>query len=185
MDARVEAKRAARSQVRARRRARASLPGRDEAAARLAAAACALVDQRSSGTGCRVTAYEARPTEPPTDVLVRVLRETGHQVLLPVTNVDRTLDWDLDGHRLPPEAIGTAALVLTPGLAVDRAGRRLGQGGGSYDAALAFVPAGVPVVTLLWDDELVDEPVPTEPHDRPVDAVITPDRGLVWLRPPR
>ena len=131
-----------------------------------------------------MAAYESRPTEPPTDVLVRVLRATGHKVLLPITNPDLTLDWDLDGRRLPPEAIGSAALVLTPGLAVDRSGRRLGQGGGSYDAALAYVPAGVPIVTLLWDDELVEGPVPTEPHDRAVDGVITPDRGLVWLGRP-
>jgi len=180
----VEAKRAARSQIRARRRERSAQPGREQAAARLAAAACALVDQLGAGSVCRVTAYESLPTEPPTEVVVRVLRETGHEVLLPITNADLSLDWDLDGCRLPPEAIGTAALILTPGLAVDRSGRRLGQGGGSYDAALALVPAGVPVVTLLWDDELVEEAVPTEPHDRSVNGVITPNRGLVWLNSP-
>ena len=168
-----------RSQVRARRRERAAQLGREQAAERIAAAACALVDGQRDGPVCRVAAYESRPTEPPTHVLVRVLRATGHEVLLPVTNPDLTLDWDLDGRRLPPEAIGTAVVVLTPGLAVDRSGRRLGQGGGSYDGALSFVRAGVPILTLLWDDELVDGPVPTEAHDRTVDGAITPDRGVV------
>jgi 5-formyltetrahydrofolate cyclo-ligase len=181
VDPTVEAKRAMRVRLRAARRERATLPGREQAAGRLAAAVCALVDQLCRGSVCRVAAYQAAPTEPPTDVLIRVLRGTGHEVLLPVTNLDRTLDWNLAGRRLPPEALRKAALVLTPGLAVDRTGLRLGQGGACYDVALAHARPGVPVVTLLWDDELVDEPLPAEPHDRTVGGVITPGRGLVWL----
>jgi 5-formyltetrahydrofolate cyclo-ligase len=181
VDPSVQAKRSMRVRLRTRRRERAELPGREQAAARLAAAVCSLVDDRCRTSVCRVAAYQATPTEPPTDVLIKVLRGSGHEVLLPITNPDRTLDWDLAGRRLPPDALRTAALVLTPGLAVDRSGLRLGQGGGCYDLALSHAGPGVPVVTLLWDDEFVDEPVPTEPHDRRVDAVITPGRGLVWL----
>ena len=68
-----------------------------------------------------------------------------------------------------------------PGLAVDRSGRRLGQGGGSYDRALVHVRPDVDIVTLLWDDELLDTDVPAEPHDRRVTAVLTPGRGLIRL----
>ncbi|CAM5240594.1 5-formyltetrahydrofolate cyclo-ligase OS=Streptomyces albaduncus OX=68172 GN=FHS32_003783 PE=3 SV=1 [Streptomyces griseoloalbus] len=66
--------------------------------------------------------------------------------------------------------------MLLPGLSVDARGMRLGRGGGSYDRVLARLerarvrPA---LVVLLYDGEVVER-VPREPHDRPVDAVVTP-----------
>ena len=66
-----------------------------------------------------------------------------------------------------------------PALAVSRSGMRLGRGGGSYDRALARAESAF-TVALLHDGELLDE-VPAEPHDRPVDAVITPADGLIEL----
>jgi 5-formyltetrahydrofolate cyclo-ligase len=62
---------------------------------------------------------------------------------------------------------------------VDRAGTRLGRGGGSYDRVLPRT-TGL-VVALLHDGEAVAE-LPAEPHDVPVDAVVLPARGLVRLR---
>jgi 5-formyltetrahydrofolate cyclo-ligase len=119
------------------------------------------------------------------------------RLLLPVLLPDLDLDWAVwsvgdplvaadrglrepAGSRLGPGALGTVALVLVPALAVDRRGRRLGRGGGSYDRALARVPSQALTVALLHDGELVDA-LPGEPHDRPVDAAITPAAGLVWL----
>ena len=68
---------------------------------------------------------------------------------------------------------------------MDRFGTRLGQGGGSYDRALARVAAGVPIAALLYDDEVLladgDPALPREPHDAAVSAVITPARGWVPL----
>jgi 5-formyltetrahydrofolate cyclo-ligase len=66
-----------------------------------------------------------------------------------------------------------------PALAVGRDGTRLGRGGGSYDRALARVPAATPVVALLYEDELL-ETVPAEPHDRRVSAAVLPS-GVVAL----
>lgn len=66
--------------------------------------------------------------------------------------------------------------MLLPGLAVDGAGMRLGRGGGSYDrvlARLAAAGAHPSLVVLLYEDEVVAR-VPAEPHDHPVDAVVTP-----------
>lgn len=178
----VEAKRAWRAAVRTARRGRAARPGREAADQRIAGAGLALVAAVTHGRGCRVGAYAARPTEPPTAALVEGLRRAGHHVLLPVTCPERTLEWDCDGVRLPPAALGSAAVVFTPGLAVDVAGRRLGQGGGYYDAALRHVPATVPVLTLLWDEELVEGPLPVQAHDRRVDGVLTPGGGVRWVR---
>ena len=80
------------------------------------------------------------------------------------------------GPRLGKGAIATADVVIVPALAVDPRGGRLGQGGGSYDRALARTRDGTLVVALLHDDELLAEAVPTAGHDRPVGAVVTPRR---------
>jgi len=147
------------------------------------------------------TAYRAMPTEPGTGPLIEALLERGDHVLLPRIS-GRALHWvavtDETSYARGPLGImeptgpswddGTAALLAAavlflPGLAVDSAGRRLGQGGGYYDTALATVPGhadGGPLrVAVLFDDEFVDE-VPHEPHDCLVDAVLTP-RRLVWI----
>ena len=73
-------------------------------------------------------------------------------------------------------------LVLVPGMAFDRAGRRLGRGGGYYDAFLtrcrehAKERGRPPPVTmaLAFDCQLM-EAVPVEPHDAPIDLLACPD----------
>ena len=56
-----------------------------------------------------------------------------------------------------------------PGLAFDRAGGRLGYGGGYYDRwAERF--ASVTTIGLGFDVQRVDQ-VPMQPHDRPLDDV--------------
>ena len=69
-----------------------------------------------------------------------------------------------------PEADDPAALVIMPGLAFDRAGNRMGYGGGFYDRFLAQHP-GHPTIALCYDFQLVDH-LETEAHDIPVDAVL-------------
>ena len=71
-------------------------------------------------------------------------------------------------------------MVLAPALAVDRAGNRLGRGGGSYDRALARVGPLSPVIALLYDGELLAGE-PAQPHDTPVRAAVRPGAGLTWL----
>ena len=145
-----------------------------------------------------VAAYYSLATEPDTHRLVFGLWKRGTYVILPRLRADGDLEWAsyegpdslVPGPRgvLEPsepsrgvDAISRAALVLVPALAVDRRGRRLGRGGGSYDRALARVGERVPVVALLYDGELIDE-VPAEPHDQPVSAVALPSQGIVNVR---
>jgi 5-formyltetrahydrofolate cyclo-ligase len=135
--------------------------------------------------GSRIAAYEPLRTEPGSVELLAELAAAGYHVLVPLTLADRDLDWatwtpadlaDPAGSRrtsLGVGAICAAALVLVPAFAVDRAGRRLGRGGGSYDRALSRLRPGTPVTALLYEDELVPE-VPVEAWDVPVSAVVTP-----------
>ena len=138
-----------------------------------------------------VAAYVSRGSEPSTLALLDHLSTRGVRVLLPVVRPDRDLDWALDdgsrrpgvvrgvlepdGPRLGVEAISAADVVLVPALAVDAGGRRLGQGGGSYDRALARARAGAAVVALLHPGELL-ESVPVAGHDRRVDVAVTSER---------
>jgi 5-formyltetrahydrofolate cyclo-ligase len=89
-------------------------------------------------------------------------------------------------HLLGLEGIGQADVVLIPALAIDTLGNRLGQGAGFYDRTLRMIDPTVMVFAVVYEGELLDaaiEPVPAEPHDRRVDAVITPLRCLRF--PPR
>lgn len=69
-----------------------------------------------------------------------------------------------------PIAQDPTALVLMPGLAFDRQGRRLGYGGGFYDKFLAAEP-NHPKITLCYDFQLLPA-LETDSHDIPVDLVI-------------
>lgn len=142
-----------------------------------------------------VAAYLSTGSEPPTWPLVELLGERGLDVLVPIVTGDR-LDWahyagesataanrlgirEPTGSRLGEQAVAGAGLVVVPGLAVDRAGHRLGRGGGYYDRALTHVTGHVPRAVVLYDDEVL-EAVPYAAHDQRVGVAVTPSRTL-WL----
>jgi len=83
---------------------------------------------------------------------------------------------------LPSEQLPEAELVFCPGLAANGLGDRLGRGGGWYDRALRHASQSAPVLVLLNDDEVL-ETIPTQPWDRRVDMIVTPDR-LTTCEPP-
>ncbi len=199
-DATHAAKRELRVALLARRR---SMPAsrRVAAAARVQAELVTLVRRIRPA---RMTGYVPVGSEPGGSDLPEVLRAAlppEAELLLPVLRDDLDLDWagytgaeslhaagrglrEPAGPRLGRSAVAGAELVIVPALAVDHRGRRLGRGGGSYDRALVRVSASALTVALLHDGELV-EAVPAQPHDRPVDAAITPADGLRTLaRPP-
>lgn len=69
-----------------------------------------------------------------------------------------------------PVADDKTALVLMPGLAFDREGRRIGYGGGFYDKFLAR-EGDHPTVALCYDFQVFDH-LETEEFDIPVDKVL-------------
>ena len=86
-------------------------------------------------------------------------------------------------------------LVVMGSVAVDRDGGRVGKGGGYSDLEYAILRElgnrELPVVTTVHPLQIVDR-VPMEPHDVPVDYIVTPDeiiethtphpkpRGIRW-----
>jgi len=190
----AQAKASLRDRVLARRRAQT--PEQRAAAGRhLRDAILELPEMQMAGT---VAAYFSVGTEPDSRGLIFALWKRGTYVLLPVLQPDGELDWaSYEGpdslgpgpHGLlePTEprrgvaAVTSADLVVVPALAVDRAGRRLGRGGGSYDRALARVGQSILTVALLYDGEVVDQ-VPVAGHDQPVRAAALPGEGICRLR---
>lgn len=67
-------------------------------------------------------------------------------------------------------------LVLVPGVGFDRAGRRLGRGGGYYDRLLVEMP-GAKKVGLAFSFQVVPE-VPVGAHDLPMDYVVTENETI-------
>ena len=61
-------------------------------------------------------------------------------------------------------------VIIVPGVAFDRKGRRLGRGKGFYDRLLETAKATK--IGIGYEFQLVDE-LPAEPHDVPMDMVIT------------
>ena len=137
-----------------------------------------------------VLAYASFGTEPQTDELLRKALDDGKVLVLPRVEGDvlglyevRDLSRDLSpgtwGIREPgPDRCrradaGGVGFALIPGVAFDRRARRLGYGGGYYDRLLAGgLPEGTPLVSGAFEVQIVDE-VPTDPHDAPVDVVVT------------
>ncbi|MFF5215486.1 5-formyltetrahydrofolate cyclo-ligase [Micromonospora sp. NPDC000442] len=191
-----DAKQDARVGLLARRRARTEAE-RAFAATSVQAELTSLVRRLRPG---RVAAYAPVGGEPGGPDLPTVLADAlpaGADLLLPVLRDDLDLDWaawdgpqamvaagrgirEPAGPRLGVAALATADLMVVPALAVDQRGVRLGRGGGSYDRALARVPATVLTVVPLYDGELLAA-LPAEPHDQPVRAVVTPAHGLLTL----
>lgn len=133
-----------------------------------------------------VALYASRPHEPGTREAITQLHAAGWHVVLPV--LARTPAWALFrgwermrlGYGNIPEPhphtafidLAEADVVVIACLAAAADGTRLGTGGGWYDRALPQRRPGVPVWALANSAELT-QTLPAEPHDVPVDRVVT------------
>ncbi|HEY8595526.1 MAG TPA: 5-formyltetrahydrofolate cyclo-ligase [Devosiaceae bacterium] len=118
--------------------------------------------------------------------LLTALMDAGQPVCLPVVlGIDRPLElrlW-LTTDPLYPAGFGTLAppdsaprvepdLVVMPLLGFDRAGTRLGYGGGYYDRTLARLKKRPLLVGYAFAAQQLGH-IPREPHDIPLDLVVT------------
>lgn len=79
------------------------------------------------------------------------------------------------GAPIDPSAID---VILTPAVAVDRTGRRVGYGGGFYDRFFPRTRADALRVAVVLGEQLVDEELPAGAFDLRVDAIVTPDEVI-------
>lgn len=188
----AEEKARLRREFRARRAAQ-SADERADADARRAVVLRRWIAARNPGY---IAAYVARSPEPDLGAVLDAFHAEGVRILLPMLgrradgSVRRAPDWAFYAgpgtlrpglwgigepatEALGIQALGLADVLLLPGLAADRAGTRLGMGGGWYDRALAYARPDAPRVIALGDDEIVTA-LPREPHDLGVDAAATP-----------
>ena len=131
-----------------------------------------------------VLAYHSLPGEVCTHTLVGRLAAMGKTVLLPSVQApgemvfkpyagDEALSKGAFGIYEPDSGIADCAaadVAIVPGVAFDKAGNRLGRGGGYYDRALAGLP--VYKIGVCFPFQLLDR-VPSEAHDVRMDEVVS------------
>ena len=152
----------------------------------ICARAAALVTDRCAA-GSIVAIYAAKGTEVATAALDAALRGTFELVYPRVIDGARALAFhpaqlgELVASRYglrepapasPEVAISDIAAFVVPGLAFDRSGHRVGWGKGHYDATFASARAATLKIGLAFACQVVDQ-VPREPHDIPLDVVVT------------
>lgn len=71
---------------------------------------------------------------------------------------------DIDSDRFPIVPAEVLDMIVVPLVAFDRAGARLGYGGGCYDRYLPMLSPACQIIGIAFDEQRVDH-VPTDAHD--------------------
>jgi len=169
-------------------RSRLTPAERDAAGTTVAERVAALPELAAAGA---VLGFASFGAELPTDPVMSWVLGSGRRLLVPFVDGPAlraadvaTLDDLAPGYRgirepveRTPVDAAVASVVLVPGVAFDSTGRRLGYGGGFYDAFLAGIDGLVPRIGLCFDLQIVDE-VPVGDHDERVHLVVTERREI-------
>ena len=133
-----------------------------------------------------ILCYWSLPDELPTHETVNNWLACGKNIYLPRVKGDDleivpylgadSLDDNNKFHIGEPvgEAVDPSCLelIIVPAVALDEKRNRLGRGKGYYDRLLSTTHC--PTIGVACGFQLVEE-VPVEPHDRPLDCVVTSD----------
>ena len=79
---------------------------------------------------------------------------------------------DIDSDRCPIVPAEALDMVVVPLVAFDRAGARLGYGGGCYDRYLPTLSPACQIIGIAFDEQRVDH-IPTDAHDLPLPHIIS------------
>lgn len=167
---------------------RDAMSAEERAAASAAIATSVMPLLAALPAGAIVALYAPKGTEVDTAPIDALARARNLRVVYPrVVEGDRrlafhetTVDALVPGKFGLREPLPTApavdlldiAAVIVPGLAFDRAGRRIGWGHGHYDATLAHVSPFALRIGLAFECQLVEH-VPHDPHDAVLHYVVT------------
>ncbi|HEX8834278.1 MAG TPA: 5-formyltetrahydrofolate cyclo-ligase [Abditibacteriaceae bacterium] len=160
---------------------------------------CAQLEALTLPPGARTIAvYLAMPGEPDVDAWIESLLRKQFVVAAPalgstpefarVTNLasltstvsltsgPRSLRIPSGSEVIAPHLFD---VLVMPGLAFDRDGRRLGQGGGWYDRVVPLVKSRGGLVTGVAFDYQIVGAVPTEEHDEEMNMIVTSSQKIV------
>lgn len=161
----------------------------DAAAAKSRAACAALVSLPEFRDAGAVMLFLSMPDEIDTTTALLAAWESDKTVLVPRVAASRRYMIPVECRSLDDRmAAGTYGirepentqpwpreeidLVVVPGLAFDRAGNRLGRGGGYYDRFLGLHAPRTVTCGLSFAEQLIAE-VPVDDHDRAVEILVT------------
>jgi 5-formyltetrahydrofolate cyclo-ligase len=169
------------------RRARAAFVARLTREGRIDDALAAAADHAAAHVppGASVALYHAFGTEIDPTPLAALLAARGIALALPHVSADHATMRFLAWHPASPLAAGAFGLsqpderaapiaptvIVTPLVGFDRAGGRIGQGGGFYDRAFAALPGAIRI-GYAWSAQEADE-IPRDPWDVPLHAIAT------------
>lgn len=170
---------------------------------------CRLLDLLSGLADSKpfVACYLATQAEPDTLAFAHAwsapsangLPAGGHGLLVPIFTdwrTSRTPQWALwradeplaksfadipvpaDATPATPAQLAAVDVIIISGLLADQHGNRLGTGGGWFDRTLPRFRRDAVRICLLNDDEIVNQLNP-DPHDEPVDVLITQSQTIV------
>jgi 5-formyltetrahydrofolate cyclo-ligase len=143
--------------------------------------------------GCAVSGVWPLEGEIDLRPLLHALHGRGHPILLPETTPrghplifrawtpGACMVRERFGTWRPEGEVGVPDLLFVPLLAFDRAGNRLGYGGGYYDRTLAALPGRI-AIGFGYAAQEVDR-LPVEAHDRKLHAIAT-ERGIITFGHP-
>ena len=138
-----------------------------------------------------VLAYMSIRNEICLDSVIEKALQDGKRVYIPKTFPDRRMEFYLYDGKFARGSFGIMepanqeasavfdetslhnVLVLEPGVAYDRAGNRLGYGGGYYDTFLSKINRDKFFVVGIGYEFQIVESIPTDEHDIKPDMIIT------------
>lgn len=116
---------------------------------------------------------EAHKTE---DSIIAGYEKMHSEIDPAVLDIEYVLPQVIEGQKLLDFDDTAPDIFLVPLLAFDEKGHRMGYGGGYYDATLAFYKRLKQSVAIgiAYEEQLWSSPLPIEPHDVPLDYIVTP-----------
>lgn len=88
------------------------------------------------------------------------------------------------GEHVFPDEMSTVDVIIVGSVAVNKKGAKLGKGGGFSDLEYAIarqfgiIDVDTPTITTVHQLQLVNEEIPMDEHDVPMDYIITRDKVI-------
>lgn len=148
-----------------------------------------ILESRVFAESLAIMAYMPIKNEVRTDLIIKEGLAAGKTVLLPrvagpekmeavpVKSIDSDLGKGAMGIMEPLRSIPAADpslidLVILPGVAFDREGRRLGFGAGFYDRFIPLLRKDCVLLAPAYDFQVLDH-IPAEDFDKTADIIVT------------